>query len=114
MIKKYAFFAILLINSNLFSMDQTLPETINIQNPEENCAICRDAIGNNVINISQPYRCNHQFHVGCVSQWIKRNGYNATCPLCRAVNLFADNGLFFLGHYSVEDLLADGSNNNQS
>ena len=28
--------------------------------------------------------CGHQFHAGCVTQWLRLKGMTATCPNCKA------------------------------
>jgi hypothetical protein len=40
------------------------------------CAICLDAMTDNIIRLS----CSHEYHTACIHAWMARE---RTCPMCR-------------------------------
>ncbi len=48
----------------------------NSTRPINNCSICLENITKNLKKLE----CNHQFHLNCIDQWVKKSN---TCPLCR-------------------------------
>ena len=66
------------------SVPATIEELNNLQRRTVNtdddiqCAICLSECteGHNIISL----RCNHSFHVNCITSWLQRRN---TCPICR-------------------------------
>jgi hypothetical protein len=52
-----------------------LPPTIKIQDPEDDCAICREILKTNLVQLG----CSHVYHQNCIMPW--KNAKN-TCPQC--------------------------------
>ena len=52
-----------------------LPPTIKIQDPEDDCAICREILNTNLVQLG----CSHVYHQNCIMRW--KNTKN-TCPQC--------------------------------
>lgn len=51
-----------------------------ISDVKENCSICFTELNSHPVKL----KCNHIFHIDCISQWVKTS---ATCPICR-YNIF--------------------------
>jgi len=47
------------------------------------CSICQDDI-KNPKKLNALFTCDHIFHEGCITPWIKQKGNFALCPTCRA------------------------------
>ncbi|XP_051122654.1 probable E3 ubiquitin-protein ligase RHG1A [Andrographis paniculata] len=49
---------------------------------ENNCAVCQDNLrGKDCCGMVGVLPCRHEFHVGCIVEWLQRKN---TCPLCNA------------------------------
>ena len=78
---------------------------------EDSCIICSDE---NVFETSVSMRCNHNFHLHCISTW---SNISLTCPICRSdisykkyiisieLDLNQINEIIYNGDYSSQAFL---------
>ncbi|XP_077252385.1 RING-H2 finger protein ATL1-like [Tasmannia lanceolata] len=55
-------------------------EEIQIQNSDNECAVCLSVFADGD-ELRQLPECKHSFHVGCIDMWLSSH---SNCPLCRA------------------------------
>lgn len=75
------------ISADVTSRCHQYPDVARVlvyQGPVE-CAICRDAISTGTDPIAEggslPCFFSHQFHIGCLDEWVNASGKTA-CPIC--------------------------------
>ena len=74
MIKKY---------DNLIISDEQLAKLKEVKNTSEsNCIICMNEINKGELMLILD--CEHSFHKGCITQWLKNFRSKGSCPICRA------------------------------
>lgn len=61
------------------SLPTQLCKVVNLKEGRECCSVCLEDFkdGDQMKNLP----CNHDYHVGCIDQWLATN---ATCPVCKA------------------------------
>lgn len=63
----------------------------NINDINDNCGICQEALNNHQLPVYTLKECKHTFHVDCVINWFRTR--NNRCPLCG--NCGINNSIFF-------------------
>ena len=48
---------------------------------ERSCSICLEAFKDREVVKTLP--CLHHFHAGCIEEWLRREGRDVSCPVCK-------------------------------